>query len=119
MRKFILSSVAALVALGGLSAPVLADSLASSSGSGFDESFVLQQLRGEGINATAASQVRDQIQATVVIDGRTTIAYFDADTLQPIGADGNRVLSSVYTGAAQQATSTGSLVVAKDASSTD
>jgi hypothetical protein len=102
MNKLAISSLAALVAVAGLSAPVLAASLSSdtsSSSDNFNEVIVLQQLKARGIYASDLSDWNGVIRATVTLaDGSTTFQYFDIDTLRPVSAIGGplgqtRVLS--------------------------
>lgn len=99
MNKLAISSLAALVAVAGLSAPVLAASLSSDTNSfddNFNEELVLQQLKSQGIQATDLSDWNGVIRATVTLsDGSSTFQYFDIDTLQPVSATGGntRVLS--------------------------
>jgi hypothetical protein len=70
-------ALTALVGLGAVATPVLADG-------SFDSSYYLTQLRYDGINAIAAQEVNgDQFQATVVTaDGHTVFQLFDKDSLQ-------------------------------------
>lgn len=102
MNKLALSSLAALVAVAGLSAPVLASSLSSDSNSSndtFNEEIVLQQLKAKGINASDLSDWNGVIRATVTLaDGSSTFQYFEIGSLQPVSATGamggnSRVLS--------------------------
>jgi len=99
MNKLALSSLAALVAVAGLSAPVLASSLSSdfnTSDDNFNEEIVLQQLKAKGIEASDLSDWNGVIRATVTLaDGRSTFRYFEIGSLLPVSATGgnSRVLS--------------------------
>jgi len=109
MNKLALSSLAALVAVVGLSAPALASSLTSSdtspSDDNFNEEIVLQQLKARGIDASGLSDWNGVIRATVTqADGSSTFQYFEIDTLRPVSATGatgrnTRVLSEQDVGA--------------------
>jgi hypothetical protein len=72
-------ALTAVVALGAVATPVLADG-------NFKGDYYLQQLRYDGINAISVNQVTDStFQAFVVNpDGHTVIELFDRDTLQLI-----------------------------------
>lgn len=95
MNKLALSSLAALVAVAGLSAPVLASSSLSSdstsSNDNFNEEIVLQQLKAKGINASDLSDWNGVIRATVTLgDGSSTFQYFEIGSLQPVSVAGDR-----------------------------
>jgi hypothetical protein len=111
--KTSLPVVAALVAVVGLSTPVLAESLAGSESSDdFNAQQVLQVLRDRGVEATDVQEWGAKIRATVTLaDGSSTFQYFDADTLRPVGeaAANTRVLSRLDTGAKPVAPSNNSL----------
>lgn len=91
---------AALVAVAGFSAPVLAE---SGDDTDFNRDVVLSQLQGRGVDASQVEQWGNKIKATVrLADGSTTFQYFDIDTLQPVGggnAGNSRVLSELDVGA--------------------
>lgn len=80
-NKLAALALTAVVALGAVATPVLADG-----SKGFDTDYYLQQLRYDGINAIAANEVTGStFQATVITaDGRTVFELFDKDSLQLI-----------------------------------
>ena len=79
--KFAALALTAVVALGAVATPVLADG-----SKGFDTDYYLQQLRYDGINAIAANEVTGStFQATIVqANGHTVFELFDKDSLQLI-----------------------------------
>ena len=89
-----LSVAAALVAVAGLTAPVLA---ADSADTSFNDDLVRATLAERGIQVTDLAENFNKIRATVTLpDGSSEFQYFDINTLQPIGdtVGGNtRVLS--------------------------
>jgi hypothetical protein len=92
-------AAAALVAVAGLSVPVLAE---DDAGTSFNDDLVASALADRGIEVAGLAEEFGKIRATVVLpDGSTEFQYFDADTLQPIGnRSGNtRVLSDLDVGA--------------------
>ena len=72
-------ALTAVVALGA-AAPVLA----ADNTKNFDDTYYIQQLRYDGVNAIAADDVTgDTFRATVIAaDGRQYFAFFDKDSLQ-------------------------------------
>ena len=105
MNKTSLPVLAALVAVVGFSAPVLAESLSGSSSStdDFNAGLVLQSLRDRGVDASDVEKWGSRVKATVTLaDGSSSFQYFDVDTLRPVGeaAANSRVLSRVDTGLA-------------------
>jgi hypothetical protein len=88
MNKLAISTLAALVAVAGLTAPALALSsltTESSSNDNFNEDIVLQQLKQQGINASDLSDWNGVIRATVTFeDGTSTFQYFEIGTLRPV-----------------------------------
>lgn len=100
--------LAALVTVAGLAAvPAMAQSLNDSSSDDFNPSIVQQQLRAQGYNVGQVQDWGNKVQATITLaDGSTGFAYFDRDTLRPVGdqAGGNtRVLSRLDVGAQPRA----------------
>ena len=101
MTKTSLSALAVLVAVSGLAAPALADSLVSQSSDNehFNETIVLSQLRAQGVEASDLEYFNGRIRATVQDeDGRYSFAYFELGTLEQVGPSGQargntRVLS--------------------------
>lgn len=73
-------TLAALVGVASITVPALADSLK------FDGSYLITQLRYDGINAIAADQVTDStFRATVQLpNGSQTFEFFDIDSLQQV-----------------------------------
>ena len=73
-------ALTAVVALGAVASPVLANTKV------FDDGVYVQQLRYDGVNAVAADlQTPSIIRATVIAaDGHTTYEFFDKDSLQQI-----------------------------------
>ena len=73
-------AVTAVVALGAIASPALANTKV------FDDGAYVQQLRYDGVNAIAADlETPSIVRATVIApDGHTTYQFFDKDTLQPI-----------------------------------
>ena len=76
-------ALTAVVALGAIASPALANSTNTKV---FDDGAYIQQLRYDGVNAIAADVVTNSvIRATVLApDGRTSYQFFDKDSLQPI-----------------------------------
>ena len=79
ISKLVALALTAVVGLGAIATPVLADGT-------FDSDYYVSQLRYDGVNAIAANEVNgDQFQATVVTaDGHTVFQLFDKDSLQLI-----------------------------------
>jgi hypothetical protein len=73
-------ALTAVIAVGAVATPVLADSKL------FDSQYLITQLRYDGINAVAADQVTDSVfRATVVLpDGHQAFEFFDRGSLQQI-----------------------------------
>lgn len=113
MRKTSLALVAALLV--GVAAPAFASDT-NLDGSSFDEFSVVSALRAKGIDAVAANDNwNGNIRVTVVdANGQQKFAYYDADSLQPVGAPvaaKTRVLTKVDTGLkAQPQVTQGSLL---------
>ncbi|HEV7277608.1 MAG TPA: hypothetical protein VGN80_15090 [Devosiaceae bacterium] len=101
MIKSSLSALAVLVAVTGLAAPALAESLISESSDNehFNEVIVLSQLRAKGIDASDLAEFNGKIRATVRDqDGSYSFAYFEPGTLEQVAPSGHargnsRVLS--------------------------
>lgn len=75
---------AALVAVAGFAAPVLADE--DDPMTPFNDTLVQQRLADQGYNASDLQQWNGKIRATVTADnGATSFVFFDADTLKPVG----------------------------------
>ena len=103
MKKLLASTAIALVAVAGLSAPILAaddDSI-----DGFDEFVAVNQLAARGIDAVEVVKWGGRIRAEVQLaDGSTVFQIFDPDTYALIGDSGNtRVLTEVDNGVAAPA----------------
>jgi hypothetical protein len=77
-------ALAAVLLAGVFSAPVLA-----SDDSSFNGDWYVTQLQQKGINATAVYEGQPgEIRAVVSTGNGSTFAYFDEDTLAPIGNNG-------------------------------
>jgi hypothetical protein len=77
-------ALTATVALGAVATPVLANSNTGLS-KAFDGAYLLQQLRYDGIDAVAVSDVDGgTFRATVIDNGHTVFEFFNKDTLQQV-----------------------------------
>jgi hypothetical protein len=125
MQKSSLTILTALVAIAGLSSPVLAAESLSGDGSSdpmtanFNSDIVVETLKRRGIDASNLTEWNGTIRATVTAaDGTSSFQYFDIVTLRPVGAYGNgggntRVLSRTDVGIERPAPSLESLTWVK------
>ncbi len=75
-------ALAAIVTAGAIATPVFA---ANDGSLKFDSTYLIQQLRYDGVNAIAADQVSgDTFRATVVSGGHQSFAFYNIDSLQQI-----------------------------------
>ena len=81
-----LSSMTAAVLVATVAAGAAIPALANDGSKHFDATYLIQQLRYDGINAIAVDEATgDTFRATVIgPDGHTAFEFFDKDSLQPI-----------------------------------